>query len=150
MGNKKYGESGKHGSNAFRRHSSVSNFFLSPWIGSARKIASTQASPLRTPVTPPSAAAVTIAHYRHFHRPLPLLLPWLAATPAASGRWRHQLLPPPPSTAVYIYHHHRSHRPLPPSPPAAPAAALHCHQPLLMPPPLPAATTAASGLCHNK
>ena len=52
MGNKKYREIRKHGSNAFSCHSSVSIFVLSSRLGS-RNRGSTQASALWTLVTPP-------------------------------------------------------------------------------------------------
>ena len=109
---KKIRKSGKHGSIAFRRHSGVSTFVLSPQLGSAREIGSTQASASWTPVTqPPSAAAaaaVTIARYHHCCRPPTLLPPPLDDTAAASGRWRRRSLPLQPFTAASV-----ESRPLP-------------------------------------
>ena len=78
-------ESGKHRISAFKRHSSVSTFSLSPRLGLACEIGSTQASALWTPVTTPSAAISDVARYRHYHRPPPLLPPLLVATTAASN-----------------------------------------------------------------
>ena len=117
VGKHKKGETGKHGSSAFRRHSGVSTFVLLPRLGPDCKIGSTQASSLCTPVTPPSTAA---ACYCHCCRLPPLLPPELAATAGASGRWRCWSLPPPPSTAASV-NRLRLCRLLTPSPPAAPA-----------------------------
>ena len=73
VGEQKIWESGKHRSSAFRP-------VLASW----------------TLLMPPSAAAATttaVGRYRHCRRPPPFLSPPLAATVAASGRWRRLSLP---------------------------------------------------------
>ena len=82
MGDKKYGKRRRHGNSAFRRHSRVSTFDLSPRLGSAREIGSTQASASWTLVTPPAAAVAAVAPYRCYGcslQPPPLLLAATAA-----------------------------------------------------------------------
>ena len=97
-------ESGKHRSSAFRRHSSVSTFAPSPWIGSAREIGSTQASASWTLVTLSSAA---VAHYRHCCHLL------LASGTAGHCRRRRKRLPLSTDdvASIGLSRHHLSRRP---------------------------------------
>ena len=129
VGEPRIRESWKHGSSAFRRHSRVSTFVLSPRLGS-RNRDPPRHQPRgprwhRSPPPPPPLTATAIVADRcrcrcsRRHWPIPLPPP----TTAAAGRCRHCRWLPPPSTAALV-------------------AARHCRQPLPLQPPPPAATAA--------
>ena len=101
------------------RHSRVFTFDLSPWLGSAREIGSTQASALWTLVTPPAAAAAAVARYLHSGCPPTLLPPSLDSTDTVSSfgrarRRRCRQLRLPSLAAVALGRSFRHRWPLPP------------------------------------